>query len=87
MNIDQEDLTGAVVLVLLAAALGLVVAGVETVAGFDVLAAGQSAVGFLAAGNFSVGVLSTGIFSIGIFSFGIYAAGLYAVQRHVRSTE
>ena len=79
MEIDQEDLTGAVVLVLLAVALGLVVAGVETVAGFDVLAAGESAVGYLAAGNFSVGVLSTGIFSVGIFAAGIFSVGVFSI--------
>lgn len=75
----------------------LSIAGIETVAGFDVLAAGQFADGYAAAENFSVGILSAeifsagifaaGIFSIGIFSFGIYAGGFYAVRENVKTPE
>ena len=79
----------------------LSVAGIETVAGFDVIDAGQFADGYVAAENFSVGILSAGIFSagifaagifaigifsIGIFSFGISAAGFYAVRQYVKMT-
>jgi hypothetical protein len=42
-----------VVVGLLVIAMALSVAGIETVAGFDVLASGESAMGYLAAGNFS----------------------------------
>ena len=76
---ELEDLTGIVVLGLLAVALALTVVGIETVAGYEVLAAGESAVGFLAAGNFSVGVMSTGIFSVGFFAAGIFSVGVFSI--------
>jgi hypothetical protein len=79
MNTQWEDLTGVVVVGLLAGALLLVLAGIETVAGYEVLAAGESAFGYLAAGNFSVGVLSAGIFSVGIFAAGIFSVGIFAI--------
>ena len=79
MDVKLEDTTGVAVIVLLLAALGLTLAGVETLAGYDVLAAGQTALGYLAAGNFSVGVLSGGIFSVGLFSAGIFSVGVFAI--------
>ena len=79
MPVDWEDWTGIVVLVLLLGALFLSLAGIETVAGFEVLAAGRSAVGYLAAGNFSVGILSAGIFSVGVFAAGVFSVGIFAI--------
>ena len=79
MALEWEDLTGVVVIGLLLGALGFTLAGVETVAGFAVLDAGESAIGYLAAGNFSVGILSTGIFSVGIFAAGIFSVGVFAI--------
>jgi len=79
MKMQLEDSIGAAVAVLLLVALGLTVAGVESVVGYDVLAAGQTALGYLAAGNFSVGVLSGGIFSVGLFSAGIFSVGVFAI--------
>jgi uncharacterized protein (DUF2235 family) len=79
MDIDWQDTAGIVVLGLLFVALVLNLAGIETVAGYSVFDAGQSAVGYLAAGNFSVGVLSAGIFSVGFFSAGIFSVGVFAI--------
>jgi hypothetical protein len=79
MNFELEDVTGVVVIGLLAVAAVLALADIETVMGFEVLAAGESAVGYLAAGNFSVGVLSAGMFSVGIFSAGIFSVGVFAI--------
>jgi hypothetical protein len=79
MNVAWEDAAGGVVVGLLVVALALVLAGVETVAGFDVLAAGESATGYLAAGEFSVGVLSAGTFSVGVFAAGIFSVGVFAI--------
>ena len=76
---DWEDLTGVVVLGLLFGAAALTVAGIETLAGYDVIAAGQTAFGYLAAGNFSVGVLSAGIFSVGVFGAGIFSVGIFSI--------
>jgi uncharacterized protein (DUF2235 family) len=79
MDIDWQDTAGIVVIGLLLVALVLDLAGIETVVGYDVFDAGQSAVGYLAAGNFSVGVLSAGIFSVGLFSAGIFSVGVFAI--------
>lgn len=79
MDTDFETGTGIVVIALLGIALLLTLAGVETVVGFDVLAAGESAIGYLAAGNFSVGILSTGIFSVGLFAAGIFSVGVFSI--------
>lgn len=76
---SMQETGGIVALGLLGIALGLTLAGVETLAGFDVLAAGESAIGFLAAGDFSVGVLSAGMFSVGLFSAGIFSVGVFAI--------
>jgi hypothetical protein len=79
MNVDWQDTGGIVALGFLAIALVLTAAGIETIAGYEVLAAGQSAFGFLAAGNFSLGVLSAGIFSVGIFSAGVFSVGIFSI--------
>jgi hypothetical protein len=79
MDRDWEPLLGIVPVVLLAIALVLVLAEIETIGGVDVLASGQEAVGYLAAGDFSVGVLSAGTFSVGLFSAGIFAVGVFSI--------
>ncbi|MEF8883769.1 MAG: hypothetical protein V5A44_01420 [Haloarculaceae archaeon] len=79
MDFDTEEVTGLVVFGLLALALALRLAGVETLGGYDVLAAGETATGYLAAGNFSLGVLSTGIFSVGVFAAGIFSVGIFSI--------
>lgn len=79
MSVEWEDLAGIVVLSLLAIALALTLGDVESIAGYEVLAAGQSAIGYLAAGNFSVGILSAGLFSVGLFSAGIFSVGVFAI--------
>lgn len=75
MGFEWEDAAGIVVVGLLIIAWGVTIASIGTIVGFDVLATGESTVGYLAAGNFSVGVLSTGIFSVGILAAGIFAIG------------
>lgn len=79
MEMDWEDSGGLVALALLGIVLVLTLAGVETVAGYEVLDAGQTAFGFLAAGNFSLGVLSAGIFSVGVFSVGVFSVGVFSI--------
>jgi len=79
MDFEWTDTAGAVVIGLLLVALALTAAGVESVAGFDVLAAGDTALGYLAAGNFSVGVVSAGLFSVGLFAAGIFSVGVFAI--------
>lgn len=79
MERDRQDTPGLVAIGLLLIALVLTVGGIETVAGYEVLAAGQTAFGFLAAGNFSLGVLSAGIFSVGVFSVGIFTVGIFSI--------
>lgn len=79
MEVDWQNTAGLVALGLLGIALVLTLAGIETVAGYEVLSAGQSAFGFLAAGNFSLGVLSAGIFSVGIFSAGVFSVGIFSI--------
>lgn len=79
MSIDWQESGGLVALGLLGVALALTLAGIESIAGYEVLAAGQSAFGFLAAGNFSLGVLSAGIFSVGVFSAGVFSVGIFSI--------
>ena len=79
MDIDWQNSAGFAALGLLAIALVLTLVNIETVAGYEVLSAGQSAFGFLAAGNFSLGALSAGIFSVGIFSAGIFSVGIFSI--------
>ena len=79
MEIDWQDSGGIVALGLLGIALVLTLLGIETVSGYEVLSAGESAFGFLAAGDFSLGVLSAGIFSVGIFSARVFSVGIFSV--------
>jgi quaternary ammonium compound-resistance protein SugE len=79
MSIDWQDTGGLLALGLLVIALALTLAGIESIAGYEVLAAGQSAFGFLAAGNFSLGILSAGIFSVGVFSVGVFSVGIFSI--------
>lgn len=74
-----EDVTGLVVIGLLAIAAGLTIGGIDSIGEISVLAAGDFADGYLAAGNFSVGVLSAGLFSVGVFSAGIFSVGIFAI--------
>jgi hypothetical protein len=74
---------------LLVIALALVLAGIQTIAGYPALSAGPFAAGYLAAGNFALGIFAAGnfaaglfaagIFSIGVFSIGIFSIGVFAV--------
>ena len=79
MTLNWQDSGGIFALGLLGIALVLTLAGVETVAGYDVLSAGQTALGFLAAGNFSLGVFSAGMFSVGVFSVGVFSVGIFSI--------
>jgi len=65
MDVARQNAGGIVALGLLGIAWVLTLAGIYTVEGYAVLAAGQFASGVLAAGTFSLGVLSAGIFSAG----------------------
>lgn len=68
-----------VVIGLLAIALVLSLGGIESIAGYPVLDAGDFSLGVLAAGNFSVGLFSVGTFAVGIFAAGIFAVGIFSI--------
>jgi len=48
--------------------------------GYNVLDAGDFAMGYFSAGQFSVGVFSSGLFSVGIFSAGIFSVGIFSIS-------
>jgi hypothetical protein len=48
--------------------------------GYDVLDAGDFAMGYFSAGRFSIGVFSSGMFSVGIFSAGIFSVGIFSIS-------
>ena len=74
-----NSIPGYVAILLLLIALGLRLAGIQTVAGIPVLSAGQFAGGYLAAGNFAIGIFAAGNFAAGLFAAGIFSIGIVSI--------
>ncbi len=75
----MPSVPGVVAILLLLIALGLVLAGIQTIAGVPVLSAGQFAGGYLAAGNFAIGIFAAGNFAAGLFAAGIFSIGVVSI--------
>jgi hypothetical protein len=66
-------------IVLLLIALGLYLAGITDISGFQIISAGNFVLSYLAAGQFAVGVFAAGTFAVGIFAAGIFSIGVFSI--------